>query len=392
MKIAFLTTHDPRDKLSWSGTIYYMSRALERHCGDVTNLGPVVPPLRNVLRVYGRLRGKLGGRRYLHDRTIGLARACSREVSRKLGSDYFDAIVATASSTATAYLETDIPIVHVSDTTFALMEDYHPGFSDLTEESHREGNEIEARAILCASVLAYPSRWAARSAVDDYGADEDRVRIVALGANLDVAPDADRVLRQRETADCTLLFVGRNWERKGGGIALKAAIRMNEAGVETRLIVCGCTPPDSAAHPCMKVEGFLDKRDERQSAELARLYGSADFLLLPTRNECYGMVFCEASAYGLPAIATDTGGVSDVVVDGKNGYTLPMEAGGDDYARVILELFRDHARYTKLRHASRHEFDERLNWDSWGRQMRSIVESLTPSRGNLDKPRPCARL
>lgn len=380
MKIAFLTTHDPRDKLSWSGTIYYMSMALERHCDDVTNLGPVEPPLRNILRVYGRLRGRLGGRRYSYDRTVRLARACSREVLRKLGSDHYDAIVATTSALATAYLETDIPIVYISDTTFALMEDYHPGFSNLTEASHREGNEIEARAILGASVLAYPSRWAARSAVDDYGADENRVQIVALGANLDFVPNADRVLREREGSDCTLLFVGRNWERKGGDIALEAAIRMNEAGLETRLIVCGCTPPDSAAHPCVQVKGFLDKRDERQSAELARLYDSADFFLLPTRNECYGIVFCEASAYGLPAITTDTGGVSDVVLDGKNGCTLPPEARGDDYARVILELFRDRARYAELRRTSRREFDDRLNWDSWGGRMRSIVEGLTAAR------------
>ncbi|MCK5597672.1 MAG: glycosyltransferase family 4 protein [Candidatus Eisenbacteria sp.] len=381
MKIAFLTTCDPRDKLSWSGTIYHMSKALERHCDDVTNLGPVEPPLRNVLRVYGRLRGRLGGRRYLHDRTVRLARACSRDVLRKLGTEHYDAIVATTSAIATAYLDTDIPIVYISDTTFALMEDYYPGFSDLTEASHREGNEIEARAILGASVLVYPSQWAARSAVDDYGADEDRVRIVALGANLDFVPDADRVLRQREGrgSDCTLLFIGVSWERKGGEIALEAAIRMNEAGVATKLIVCGCTPPDSAAHPCMQVEGFLDKRDERQSAELARLYDSADFFLLPTRSECYGIVFCEASAYGLPVITTDTGGVSGVVFDGKNGYALPPEARGDDYARVILELFRDRPRYAELRRTSRREFDETLNWDSWGTRIRSIIEGLTPA-------------
>ena len=379
MKIAFLTTYDPNNKLSWSGSIYYMSKALARHCDDVKNLGPLEPPLRNALRVYGRLRGGLGGRRFLHDRTVQLARACSREAARKLGSDRYDAIVSTASAIATAYLETDIPIVYISDATFALMEGYHPGFSNLTEKSHREGNEIEARAILGASVLAYPSRWAALSAVSDYGADEDRVHIVPFGANLDVAPSPDRVLGRREDGTCTLLFVGTNWERKGGDIALEAAIRMNEAGVRARLIVCGCTPPDSAAHPCMQVEGFLDKRDATKNARLERLYDGADFFLLPTRNDCYGIVFCEASAHGLPAIATATGGVPDVVIDGRNGYTLPEKARGDDYARLILDLFRDRARYAELRRTSRSEFDDRLNWDTWGNRIRSIIEGLSPA-------------
>ena len=376
MKIAYLTTYDPWDKFSWSGTVYYMREALERHFDDVTALGPVEPPLRKALRVYGRLRRTLGGRRYLQDRTVRVARACSREASRKLGSGRFDAIVATASSIATAYLETDIPIVHVSDATFALMEDYHPEFSNLTAASHREGNEIESRAIRGARVLAYPTRWAARSAVDDYGAREDRIRVVAFGANLDAVPDAGRALRQRDAADCTLLFAGVDWERKGGGIALEAADRMNDAGVATTLVVCGCTPPDSAARPFVRVAGFLDKNDKSQSAELARLFESADFFLLPTRNECIGMVLGEANAYGLPAIATDTGGVSEVVVDGKNGHKLPMEAGGGEYARVMLELFGDRERYASLRRTSRREFDERLNWDTWGSEVRSIVESL----------------
>jgi len=50
------------------------------------------------------------------------------------------------------------------------------------------------------------------------------------------------------------------------------------------------------------------------------------------------LVACESNAYGMPAITTRTGGVPDVVLDGVNGYCLPLEAGGAEYGRLIADL------------------------------------------------------
>lgn len=83
----------------------------------------------------------------------------------------------------------------------------------------------------------------------------------------------------------------------------------------------------------------------------------SDFLLLPTRAESYGIVFCEASAFGIPSITTDVGGVSGVVHNGKNGYTLPYSANGHDYAHMIAEVWSDEKRYSELSLTSRNEFD-----------------------------------
>lgn len=45
-----------------------------------------------------------------------------------------------------------------------------------------------------------------------------------------------------------------------------------------------------------------------------------NFLLLPTIAECAGIVFAEASGYGIPSITYDTGGVGTYVIDGINGF------------------------------------------------------------------------
>ncbi|MGH8003433.1 MAG: glycosyltransferase family 4 protein, partial [Limisphaerales bacterium] len=123
----------------------------------------------------------------------------------------------------------------------------------------------------------------------------------------------------------------------------------------------------------MFVIPFLDKNKPVQREELAKLFFESDFFLLPTRYECYGVVFCEAAAFGLPVITTDTGGVSGVVRNGENGYLLPYAAGGADYARLIAEIYRDDKRYFELVQKSRQAFEERLNWDTWAQTVKRLI-------------------
>jgi glycosyltransferase involved in cell wall biosynthesis len=127
----------------------------------------------------------------------------------------------------------------------------------------------------------------------------------------------------------------------------------------------------------MKVIPFLNKNDDRQRQKLEMLYMQSDFFVLPTRNECFGIVFCEASAFGLPSIGTRTGGVSEVIQDGVNGFTLPHDARGDAYADVIAKLYRDTTAYNRLVQTSRQRFETQLNWDAWGRATsQALLEML----------------
>jgi glycosyltransferase involved in cell wall biosynthesis len=103
---------------------------------------------------------------------------------------------------------------------------------------------------------------------------------------------------------------------------------------------------------------------------------TADFFLLPTRQELFGFVFGEASAFGLPAITTNTGGVSGAIRDGENGYMLPISAGGADYAELIARIYQDEQHYAELVRSSRAAFDTRLNWDAWADGINTIIVEM----------------
>jgi glycosyltransferase involved in cell wall biosynthesis len=126
----------------------------------------------------------------------------------------------------------------------------------------------------------------------------------------------------------------------------------------------------------MKVIPYLDKNNPEQYRELEQLYLKSDFLLLPTRNECFGLVFCEANAFGLPIITTHTGGVPEVVKDAQNGFVLPLSARGPAYAEIIARLYQDDQRYAELVVSSRAAFDERLNWNAWGLAASHLITEM----------------
>jgi glycosyltransferase involved in cell wall biosynthesis len=224
--------------------------------------------------------------------------------------------------------------------------------------------------------VIYSSAWAARSAIEDYGADPAKIHVVPFGANIDEPPAREVVLARKQSEQCRLLFLGVDWVRKGGDIAFETLLKLEELGIRAELVVCGCTPPQGVAHERMKIIPFLDKNDERQRKELEQLLMSADFLLLPTRADCTPIVFCEASAFGLPVVATNTGGVPEVVREGENGFLLPYEARGEAYAEVIARVYHDDERYAELVRASRAAFEERLNWDAWGVAVKHILADL----------------
>jgi len=381
MKIAFLTSLDPQNKGSWSGIIYCTATALQKHCGEVSYIGPMYAPKEKLIgKVINKCSRLLFKKGFMYNHSIRVAKRFAKIAAQRLAGQDFDVIVAPTGETETAFLKTDIPIVLVEDATYDLLFNHYSAYSNLLNMSFREMDTLEKHATSNAQALIYSSSWAAQSAIDDYYVDPAKVHVVPMGANFANPPTKEMILQKHKSSSCKLLFVGVDWQRKGGEIAFETLLALEKMGIMAELIICGCTPPTQFAHKRMQIIPFLDKNDPEQYNQLVQLYLEADFFLLPTRNECYGIVFSEASAYGLPVITTQTGGVSEVVRDGENGFTLPLAARGDEYARVIAAIYHDDERYTRLVYSSRAAYEERLNWDAWGKAMKTILSDVIGQR------------
>lgn len=384
LKIAFLNSLVLQDKLtSWSITNGYIAQSLQKYCGDLTYIGPILLKEALLGKILNKGTQLLFKKGFMYYHSFFLAKRFAKIADKLLTQQPYDVIVAPSCATEIAFLETNIPIILIEDANVALLHEYYAQYSHLLKRSFYEANTLEELALNKASIALYPSEWAARSARENYRVhDTQKVHMVPFGGNIDSPPPIEVVEKRKKTGKCTLFFLGTDWERKGGEIAFETLLTLEEMGIQAELIVCGCIPPSQFVHERMTVIPFLSKKDEKQRMELDRLFETSDFLILPTRGETYGMVFCEASAFGLPSITTNTGGVSGAVRDGDNGFTLPFNARGAEYAELIAKVYQDDQRYAALVRSSRAAYDERLNWDAWGTTATRLIQEMLIQNNN----------
>jgi glycosyltransferase involved in cell wall biosynthesis len=268
-----------------------------------------------------------------------------------------------------AYLDVSIPIIYIGDTTFRLFKD---NMSLPSKEFEETADEIERKMIENADSVIFSSNWAKESAVNDYSCKKEKTHVVEFGANIPALSEYEIDIR---TDACNLVYIGKEWQRKGGVKVLDVYRLLKQEEIRCTLTIIGSTPEYKLeVDNDLIIIPHLDKSKKEDLDKLGQILRKSHFLILPTKFEPFGIVFCEASAYGVPSIAADVGGVSQPVREGKNGFLLPPLATAEDYAEKIKTVFSDKESYLKLRASSRHEYETRLNWDVWSEKVNKILE------------------
>lgn len=151
---------------------------------------------------------------------------------------------------------------------------------------------------------------------------------------------------------------------------------LKQQGFQCQLTIIGSKPMEPIEDKNVTIIPWLDKSKPEDINIYHDILRNSYFLVLPTEFDAFGIVFCEASAYGVPSIAANVGGVSQPIKEGKNGFLLPPEATAKDYADRIRSIFEDQEGYTALRISSRAEFEKRLNWNVWETKVNEIISDL----------------
>lgn len=367
LKIAYCTVGDPTDIRSWSGIPYFIKKSLEE-IADIEIIGSLKNKWRIPVKIINKLSAIFLKRTFSPHHIPIVAKGYAKQIEERLKDKDFDYIVCPAGSEIVAYLKTDIPIVYISDSTFACMIDYYPGFSNLMDISKKWGMEIEKRAIQRAYLVICTSNWASGYALDVYKCPKEKMEIISLGANMEVLPSREKIveIRQQKIDKLKLVWVGVEWERKGGQIAYDVMVEMNRRGYVTELIVCGCIPPIENPHEGLRCAGFLNKNNPEELNKINEIYLSSNIFIMPTIQECAGIVFSEASSYGLPILTFDTGGVSSYVENKVNGFRLPLGSSYIDFVDKVEDLLiRKKDLYIQLSLNGMKKYDRELNWGVW---------------------------
>ena len=237
--------------------------------------------------------------------------------------------------------------------------------------SHRKGS-VAAEALkkrwyrhvfsAAAGIVAW-SQWAADSLVADYGVRPADVRVVAPGAspgffNLETRPQGSSPVR--------ILFVGGDFERKGGPLLLRAFERLR--GIVELVLVTSARVPERAG---VRVVGDATPG----SAKLMAAYEGAQIFCLPTLADCTSVAIQEAMAAGLPVLTTRVGSNAETVRDGVSGVLV--RPGDENGLTAALQCLVDDASVrAAMGRAARQDARERLDAAANARRIGQLLVSV----------------
>lgn len=388
IKIGFISKRKPEDKKVWSGTTYRIFKSIS----SINNVEIVWIPaedtfFRKLILMPIRLRSKLLRKNY-SQYYVPVAKLFNKSINEKL-LDQVDLLFVATQSLYFAYLNTDKPIFFLTDTTFKQIHNYYHEFTNFSNLNIKHSNLIHQRAYDKAYKIIAASDWTRDSLMSDYHIEPKKIEVIEFGANLDEKDIQNVVAEKKDISEClNVLFLGVDWERKGGAIAVDTVRILNEMGIKANLSIVGVGIRYEHQNIDYVTEyGFLDKRKEEDYKLLVKIVNQSHILLLPSKAECAGIVFCEASACGIPSFAYDTGGVSNYVINSKNGYLLDIHATGKDFAIKIKEVVYTNNELDTLSKSCQELYKEKLNWGVWTKKFEALLQEceLPSTRNNKER-------
>ncbi len=374
----FISPFDTDDKKASSGTPYYIARSFEK-MGYKVKWIPVKKNRAYIIaeKIFIRLNkviNKLTGKRIYFDFTYIAAYLLSLSVDRSATKECA-LLVVPFCAPVIKYLRTDKKLIYFTDATFASMVNYYPDFTGLTDLSIRQGRDIEREAIKRSTKVIYGCDWARNSAINDLNQNPDKLHVVEYGGNIN---DQDiHKFRRSDNKNTEVLFLGVDWERKGGKIALDICSDLISRGINVSLNIVGIKESDInfKLPEFATCHGFLNKNNPRDYQLLNEIIGKCNLLLLPTQAECTGIAFSESSAYGLPSFTFDTGGISNYIVDGVNGYLFKPGTSPEAIGKKISETIAS-GELQEMSVKARELYENKLNWNVWSQRVESIIQNM----------------
>lgn len=363
---------------AWSGIVYSVVRELRA-------LGHVVIPVDAEL--YGTRRVLAAARSFSPDRARWKARfhfggaafeARSRRAAaafRRIRGDV-DAILQIGATFRTPGAGTHPYAVYCDWNMATTIRHRASPFSaarQIPADLMAEMNAREAAIYQGAAAVFTLSDRLRQSFVTDYGLPAARVFTAHPGPNMDTSSVAPRPEREAGWRP-TVVFIGKDFERKGGSVLLDAFERVRREMPDARLRIIG-PAADGIDRPGVDMMGTLRKAVPAEYARLVDTLQTSDVFCLPTRYEPFGIVVIEAMALGIACVTSDTWAMTEMVVDGETGLVAP-DGDAAALADRLLCLLRDPALARRMGEAGRRRQQERFTWANAARVISAQIQAV----------------
>lgn len=251
-----------------------------------------------------------------------------------------------------------------TDNIHVLTARYYPAWAPLSRRDRARRIQLEQATCRAARYVFAKTDFLREALIDDYGCDPERVVRVGSGSNILV-----RSLDGKRYDGRAALFVGIDFERKGGPVLLRAWSSVRERVPDAELWVVGPKRrPAAAEQPGIRWYGFVSDRNE-----LASLYERATLFVLPSLFEPLGTALMDAKGHGLPCIGTDRGSFRESIDHGVNGLLVPA-GESEPLADALVSVLGDPEGAALMGRRGHAEVLTERSWDRVADRMAPYIE------------------
>lgn len=215
----------------------------------------------------------------------------------------------------------------------------------------------------CAGVLTM-GQWFKKDIIERTGVDPSKVCHSGGGINLDASK-----IDYSKKAGTRILFVGRDYIRKGLAITIEAFKILKEKNPKVEIFVAG---PEIDPYVNENIDGYYYCGDCNHD-KLADLFNLCDVFCMPSYFEAYGLVFIEALTYGLPCIGRNCYEMPYFIEEGVTGYLI-KEDNANDLANKMQIALNNKDMQLEVRSRKDYYIQE-YSWDAVAKRMSDFIHS-----------------
>ena len=353
-KLTYLVHWGKNKETAWSGTNYSLYKALSKyyHVNDINLKFPklIAIFMHRVLRLDWFAGGffELQYFRWKHKNVKGKV----LQMSGIVDSD----------ADTQSYIYNDLSVSYVE-----YMKNHLPNVFAVSDFQHANPALIHKQAVAqskfyenCTAIFCM-GHWLRKFLVDS-GLPESKVVYAGGGVNVDKS-----LIRPQKKTHNKILFVGKDFKRKGGYVTYEAFRLLREQGKNVELYVAG-----PASNPIDNpVDGYHYMGQVNFEA-VAELFNKCDLFCMPSYFEAYGLVFIEALTFGLPCIGRDCYEMPYFIDEGKTGLLLKHD-DSKELAGLMEEILSNET-YKQNVKANHDNYIAEYSWDAVARRMKEAMD------------------
>ncbi len=254
--------------------------------------------------------------------------------------------------------------------------DFEPAWRELAE----------AEIIGCADAICVSCTEEERQFRRLYGNPAGRIEVIAPGVEHAFFAPGDRRGARRALdlpeSSPVLLFVGRIQPLKGPDVAVRTLAALGRP--DAQLVLVGGASGNDGDAEVARLHRLVDDLGLRDQVRfvppqphhiLSTWYRASDVVLVPSRSESFGLVALEASACGVPVVASGVGGLLTLVDHGESGFLVPGREP-EVFARDVRAILDDPALAARLGHRAAAR-SRRYTWSLAAARLRRAYADLT---------------